>query len=75
MALVYKSEVAIFERVWATNFLAKATQNGIGPFLKTIIIKVAFIQRQITRRKMVIYLLEKTFFIAQMAKSTANYTA
>ena len=37
MALVYKSEVAIFERVWATNFLAKAAQNGIGPFLKTII--------------------------------------
>ena len=40
---------------------------------KDFLPKVAFTLRQITRRKMVICLLKKTFFIVQMAQSMAYY--
>ena len=37
--------------------------------------KVAFTPQRITRRKMVVFLMKKIFFINQIAKSTAYYAA
>ena len=48
---------------------------GLVSVVVISVTEVAFTPRRITRRKMVVFLMKKIFFINHIAKSTAYYAA